>query len=157
MQTRCRPRCIPRCSGHVHAAGTLAHAHTWPCAQSGLRNVAYQIGGHHTPWMFHTGFCTLSPTLSHTHWRGSKKPWRVAAPPPAKWRAAVCSLPVCITRLASQRAQPLEHPRALPMKQRVPGPPNPWNKYRVVNYCDPNWVIILAVFIYMCIYIYIYI
>ena len=25
-------------------------------------------------------------------------------------------------------------------QKKVPGPPDPWNKYRAGNYCDPNWV-----------------
>ena len=29
---------------------------------------------------------------------------------------------------------------ALRIEQRVPGPPNPWNKYCAANYCDPNRV-----------------
>ena len=48
-------------------------------------------------------------------------------------------LPVCITRFASQRARPLESLTALPIKERVTGPPNPWMKSCASDSRDPNW------------------
>ena len=36
---------------------------------------------------------------------------------------------VRIARCASYRAQPLEDLEASPSNKKVPGPPNPWNKY----------------------------
>ena len=49
-------------------------------------------------------------------------------------------LPVCITRSASQRAQPLESLTDFPINKKVFGPPNPWKIYCAGNRCDPNWV-----------------
>ena len=48
-------------------------------------------------------------------------------------------LPVCITRFASQRTQPFGKSYGITYQKRVPGPPNPWNKYCAVNSCDPTW------------------
>ena len=79
---------MPLTRSRLQSLGPLFHTDMFPTGHKTSVTLIHDHapatrlrGGHHTPSMLHTLFCTLFLTMSHTLWRGVTKAMACGAPP----------------------------------------------------------------------------